>query len=72
MFKVGDIITGTEDNLYSVTNKNGIYRVVDVVGHGMFGDMGVHIIWHKNGGHIGNKFPVDNDDSKFRLLVRRK
>lgn len=30
MFKIGDVITGTEDNPYGITNKNHIMIVIGV------------------------------------------
>lgn len=74
MFKVGDIVTGTEDNHYNYTNRNVIMKVVDLVGTCYDSQiLRVKILSNKDGSRAnlqGQVFPVVS--RKFKLLQLRK
>jgi len=63
-FKVGDIITGVEDNGYAITTTNATMKVVEADEDGM----AVLITRHIHPEHIDMEHHVTNTFDKFRLL----
>lgn len=58
MFRVGDIVTGTKEKLYVITNNQGIMRVEEVWDENM---IVVRLLSHKTKkDFIGQRFSVDS------------
>lgn len=56
-FCVGDIITGVDNSLYPITDRNGTYEVIDVC---EYGNIWVRIIRHIIPSHIGRVYRVNS------------
>lgn len=66
-FKVGDIICGTFNNGYSVTNERmKKAEVINLFNHGY--GMTIKILEHENKSKISEEYNVKNSDQKFKLV----
>ena len=66
MFKIGDIITGLQDNGYSFTNEGALMLVVHSYNNE---DMDVLIIGHNILEQVGNAYPVNNTEREFKTTT---
>lgn len=67
MFRVGDIVTGTKEKLYVITNNQGIMRVEEVRDDNM---IVVRLLFHETKkDFIGRRFSIDSAYFK-RLAIR--
>lgn len=58
MFRVGDIVTGTKEKLYVITNNQGIMRVEEICDDNM---IVVRLLSHETKkDFIGRRFSVDS------------
>ena len=65
-FKVGDIITGKNENGYSYTNDNALMVVIEEIDNY---NMRVHIIAHVlNRSEVNSKYNVENSENRFEKI----
>lgn len=70
MFKVGDIITGTKDNKYGITNEFAVMIVTKVNNQSL--RMQVEVIKHTCKTFIHDRFRVDNSSRLFRYYPEKE
>lgn len=64
-FNIGDIITGVENNPYSITNSNGTYEVLYAYGDRSF--IRVRVVEHIESSNVGHQFDVE---SKYFIYAK--